>query len=83
MLVLPPVEIARTQRLGSSGGGRMRTRRQSASSSSARIIGSAVLVPCPISASSTITETLPSVATRTQAAGCSPGGAAPAAVPGR
>ncbi len=68
-LLLPPVLTDRGQADGSAGGGATRTRLQSASSSSARIMGSAVRTPCPISPSSTTMVAIPPPSRVSQAFG--------------
>jgi len=68
-LPLPPVLIVRSQRTGFSGAGPRRTWVQSASSSSARIIASAVVDPWPISERSMVSVTTLSRSIETHALG--------------
>ena len=70
MLRLPLVDCS-PPRMGSpkagfAGACSLRTFDQSASSSSAMIMGIAVMMPCPISDWPTMTVTVPSLAIRTQ-----------------
>ena len=75
--MLPPVDMRRDQPAGFSGTGPSRIVDQSASSSSARIMARPVWDPWPISDLSTVSVTVPSVPTRSQALGAK--GASPVA----
>jgi len=79
----PPVDIGRDHAAGFSGTGPSWTLDQSASSSSARIMASAVCGPWPISDLSIVSVTIPSLPTRSQALGLKAPSPGALARPGR